>query len=689
MAPPATRCYFSNSAAAAAAAAFFSGVDALVDPPPVVNSPIKHVVLLMLENRAFDHYFGWASEEMGVDGLTGNEKLPTSTKEKDPKWVNVSKNAPYINVCDPCHGLPCTTQKIFGQKQVDSGHLVNSSMIGFVEEESSHDSYCNVVDMFTIDKIPVVSTLAKEFAIMDRFFCSVPGPTWPNRMFQLCATSSGQTETGVWYHDEVGHLFPTRTIFDQVEENNMTWRNYHNDTPWELFLEKIAFSHEEVRPMGEFFRDAAEGRLPEFAWLNPSSGMDLETGLGSNDQHPDHDVRVGEMFIKDIYEAVRNSPQWNETLFIITYDEHGGFFDHVSPPAAPPPLDHEKSYPDKFDFDRLGVRIPVVLASPWIPKGTVISSPPEQMKRFENSEYDATSILSTARRLLGIPNEFLSERDAWSASFDHVISRTFRTDTPRTLPDPPKPTPPEIEYEANLPINGLQGDMLHHLALLVGEETAPNLRTQAEFAPYMKTKWAQHRERVLHYHAHGSVSLEVVPGGTKTHVLETGWTISKSPKKGLSLITVSSKALRTSRGWPFCLEADKLVKGALVTVKPCFQSADPSKNLRSTQHWSWPGDATFRPSNAQNLCLTTPLYGSGSRSKAETEGNFTSKVYLQPCSGDVSQHWAYHGSYPGEPNAGGELMFGDDLNGLAIVGESSSVKSLGLQWTEEANIEFV
>ena len=114
-------------------------------------------------------------------------------------------------------------------------------------------------------------------------------------------------------------------------------------------------------------------------------------------------MRAGEQYIKDIYEALRNSPQWNESLLVITYDEHGGFYDHVSPPqtGVPPPGDGEASYPTPdFSFDRLGLRIPTLLVSPWIPRGSVVSAPPDRAKPTPSSEFDLTSIIASARKLL-------------------------------------------------------------------------------------------------------------------------------------------------------------------------------------------------------------------------------------------------------------------------------------------------
>ena len=130
--------------------------------------------------------------------------------------------------------------------------------------------------------------------------------------------------------------------------------------------------------------------------------MNVTTGQGSNDQHPDHDVALGEALIKDVYESLRASPQWNETLFIVTYDEHGGFYDHVVPPNAPAPeqATGAPSYPDPgYNFTQLGVRIPTVLVSPWIERGTVLSEPPQAQRPHNDSHYDLTSIMVCLIRL--------------------------------------------------------------------------------------------------------------------------------------------------------------------------------------------------------------------------------------------------------------------------------------------------
>ena len=284
---------------------------------------IKHVVVLMEENRAFDHIFGYsATPEWPLDGLTGRERNPVSTTNMSLGHVGVSADCPMINECDPNHGTPATTSKIFGAAAASQHNYSVPRMDGFVEWEATHADahYCDVMRGFAPGRLPVIAALAQEYALFDRFFCSHPGPTWPNRMYTLSGTSAGSTETGTWYLDVPGQLFPQRTFFDQLAAEGRTWKNYYNDTPWEMFMETIAHHPEHTRPLSEFFADAANGNLPTFSWINPSSGINLTTGIASNDQHPDHDMAAGEQHYKAVYEALRAGPGWNDTLFILTYD---------------------------------------------------------------------------------------------------------------------------------------------------------------------------------------------------------------------------------------------------------------------------------------------------------------------------------------------------------------------------------
>lgn len=468
---------------------------------------IKHVIVLMEENRPFDHLFGWSGDLLGVEGLNGNEfNYLDPTNPDTSEKVFVDNKAPFTNDCDPAHGTTATTSKLFSTGNPETSV---ADMGGFVGYESKKTNYCNVMSGFPPERVPVVTALAQEYAIMDRFFASQPGPTWPNRMFALTGTSAGSTETSVWYHNIPGKLYPQRTIYDQIEEMAGTWKNYYNDTPWELILEKVAHNPANIQPMDAFYHDAATGNLPSFAWINPRSGINVTTGVGSNDQHPDHDVSAGEQYQKDVYEAIRASPQWNETLLVLTWDEHGGFYDHVIPPSenVPEPGDGEPSYPEVgFRFNRLGVRIPCILISPWIPKGTVISAPPEDKvsKPYPNSEFDLTSIIATTRKLLYPHSDLapLTDRDAWSATFEYLFDELDqpREDCPLHMPDALEPEVPADGRSK--PLNDLQVDIAAAHTTLTGNKFIPTsegegggVPTQEGHAMWLQQQYALHAAR--------------------------------------------------------------------------------------------------------------------------------------------------------------------------------------------------
>lgn len=243
--------------------------------------------------------------------------------------------------------------------------------------------------------------------------------------------------------------------------------------------------------MKDFYARVASGDLPNFTWINPRAGVDKATGEGSNDMHPDHDMRLGERLYKDIYEALRAGPAWNDTLFVLTFDEHGGFASHVPPPTNVPAPDNSTSYPEQFDFKRLGVRIPTLLISPWIDKGTVVSAPPAAQKPEANSEYDLTSIPATVKKLFGLPS-FLTARDAWAATFEHVLETRSepRTDCPATLPPAPSTLDSEgVAYEAAQPLNDLQEEMLAILSQL-NNVPHPHFQAQGDVSPWLREQTA-------------------------------------------------------------------------------------------------------------------------------------------------------------------------------------------------------
>ena len=223
---------------------------------------------------------------------------------------------------------------------------------------------------FRPESLPVYAALVQEFAVFDRWFSSIPGPTQPNRLFAYSATSHGSVSHIV---KQLAVGYPQKTIFDSLYEDDIDFGIYYQTIPTTLFyrnLRRLRYIFKFHQYDFKFKSDARNGKLPPLTVIEPRY-FDL-IGLPANDDHPSHDVANGQKLVKDVYETLRASPQWNETLFVITYDEHGGFFDHVETPFVnvPSPDGNTGPAPYFFKFDRLGVRVPTIMVSPWIKKGT-------------------------------------------------------------------------------------------------------------------------------------------------------------------------------------------------------------------------------------------------------------------------------------------------------------------------------
>jgi phospholipase C len=304
-------------------------------------------------------------------------------------------------------------------------------MTGFIKNYAHKEV---IMECFPPELVPAMSTLASEFALFDRWYSSVPGPTEVNRMFLYSATSDGSAN-----NDDV-HLalgYPQRTIFENIDESkyNRTWGVYFQEAPSVFFMSYVRTEEnlKKFHSYEKFLEDAKAGTLPSFTFLEPNYS-DLP-GKPATDQHPDHDVGLGDQLIKEIYEAVRNGPLWNESLLLITYDEHGGFFDHVPPPINIPSPDGKVSHDSNpsFDFTRSGVRVPAIAISPWIKKGLLVHEP------GNNTHYEHSSLSATLLKLLTPDQTFLTKRDAWAAPFDWLVDTvdTLRTDCPTELPTAP------------------------------------------------------------------------------------------------------------------------------------------------------------------------------------------------------------------------------------------------------------
>ena len=369
---------------------------------------ILQVIVLMLENRSFDHMLGFLKTPNGLTGNESNDGVVVSNDAAYAGDLNVDPSHKYEDVLD----------------QLANG---NSGFVANYREQPPTDNgeqpvAQNIMKCFAPDRLPALTTLARTFAIAERWFSSVPAQTWPNRFFVHAGTSMGQI-------DNIPRVYSARTIYDNLDAAAIEWAVYFHDMPQCLMLSSLRKQkyRRNFKIFAERFAlDCATGRLPQYCFIEPRYFDFLS--LKANDQHPPHDVALGDILIAEVYDALRNSGMWETSLFIVLWDEHGGIYDHMTPEATvnPDGLVHQNP---TFDFKKLGVRIPAVLVSPYIAKGTV-----------DTTIYDHASVLASVKKLFDLP-EFLTQRDALANTFDHLIGDTLRTDTPTTLPRPTALTP--------------------------------------------------------------------------------------------------------------------------------------------------------------------------------------------------------------------------------------------------------
>lgn len=380
---------------------------------------IRHVVVLVLENQSFDRMLGYVTlpdPSQKLEGLTGNESNPAAPGDA----VKVTKtSAPEAYVTDPSpgHSLDDVTLQIFGQRQVpDPPAPTNSGFVlSYAEQPGKGGKPIGLAAGKTImqcldpDLVPVISSLARNFVVCDHWFSSVPGPTWPNRFFLHAGTANGLLDTpetpGQLRSNFFHSPYRMRSIFENLMAEGHTWKVYYDDYAQAFALRNLhRYGNLFVR-FEEFARDVAGGTLPEYSFIEPRGFS--APGWPSNDQHPPHSVLEGEKLIANIYDTLRGEEAvWRQCLLVLLYDEHGGFYDHMPPPAAGIPDATSGAVP-QFRFDRLGLRVPAILISPWVGESVA-----------DHTVYDHTSLPATIKKMFGLPN-FLTARDAAAATFDH------------------------------------------------------------------------------------------------------------------------------------------------------------------------------------------------------------------------------------------------------------------------------
>jgi phospholipase C len=358
--------------------------------PPGLDS-LKHIVVLMMENRSFDHMLGsLTAVNSQIDGIKAGLSNPDTTGA----LVAPQPLAQFQGQLDPDpdHHFPAVDLQIFGG---DTSPTRVPNMQGFVksyfnqQQDVGHSQ--KIMYYFAQNQLPVLTTLALEFAVFNRWFASIPGPTICNRAFAHYGTSFGQVGMDVFYVKE-----PYKSIYDRMIAANHTAKIYYYDTTSST-MEVVNLLQNEPKLFGtyqQFLSDCSSGNLPEYSFVEPNySDHDGDEGEEvANDQHPDHDVRAGELFIASVYNAIKqNANLWQSTALLV-YDEHGGIYDHVVPPNCSPNASdgfvasaNDTGLGVPFAFDRLGVRVPAILISPWVPKGMVVNG-----RTFEHASIPAT-----------------------------------------------------------------------------------------------------------------------------------------------------------------------------------------------------------------------------------------------------------------------------------------------------------
>jgi phospholipase C len=429
---------------------------------------IEHIVVVMLENRSFDNIAGWLYDPANLapfnkmppanfEGLYGkalgnpgpNGHIFPVSKGYEPSDPQPDPGEPYQDVY----------AQLYGQQQVLALNLVppdpptSCNMEGFIYDYAAWRNKTNpeiIMNAFTPTTLPVFSSLAYNYSICDHWFCSVPTQTICNRSFVHAGTSSGYVNN----EGDNGLLFvnKTQTIFNLLSSAGRKWKIYCGG--WMVtslvFLtqEKVwdyAMKPDYFTSLHDFEADAQKpGGLPSYSFIEPNY-MDSLVWGPQNDMHPEShktqlygpsNVEQGERLLYRIYTAVRNSPDWDKTLLLILFDEHGGTYDHVVPPETISPDDivipPTQPGGSGFKFNRLGVRVPAVIVSPFTPPGTVL-----------NTVFDHTSVLSTVAHCFGLPLDQLGKRATAAANVSGALSLdSARTDRPSV----PQPLVPEVTW---------------------------------------------------------------------------------------------------------------------------------------------------------------------------------------------------------------------------------------------------
>ncbi|KAH8812273.1 phosphoesterase superfamily protein [Xylogone sp. PMI_703] len=412
-----------------------------------LKDKIKNVIFLCMENRSVDNLLGGQTHK-GIENPINNGPYCNPYNISDPSAGSFcSEPKDFDSVAnDPSHAVTGNNMEFYGEFTPDNAAIASGALVpnnlGFITEQiHNYGSKANitalaiqVMNYYTEDQVPVLTSLVENFLTFNHWHSDLAGPTDPNRLALTSGSSHGH---GKNLGTDYNYGFNFTSIFQAVTESGNTWKNYW-DTAGGTGPEAKAYTWTQatnnsglVVPMTQFYTDAVAGNLPTFSYLNPSC-----CGVGTTSMHDSGLVSDGEAFIKKVYDSLRAGPQWENSLFIITFDETGGFHDHVAPPLAPRPdnLSYSEAAPNgvtyTYNFDRLGGRVPTWLISPWIEQGAVEQFGTNSFG--ETVSYCASSVLRTLGYLWDF--EPFTPRVEWAPSFDHLIQTKSRSDAISALP---------------------------------------------------------------------------------------------------------------------------------------------------------------------------------------------------------------------------------------------------------------
>jgi phospholipase C len=348
--------------------------------PKPADAPFDTVVVLMLENRSFDHLLGWVP---GANGRQAGLQYP-DLHQQTVSTAALGSNTQACGDKDPAHDWKSMVTHYHGGK-----------CDGWLQTQTTGDHF--PIGYYEKAQVPILATLAENYTLFDAYHCSLMAATWPNRMYQLCAATD-LDETA--FFPGAGSPRPSNlqvSIFDRVGQAGLTAGYYHWGEPMTGLFKSKRYDGI-TYPIDHFYTDAAAGRLPNVTFVEPDYTTVSEFLGTSNDYHPHGDIEVGEAYVARVYDTLRNSPQWNRMVFVINFDENGGFYDHVAPPAVADNNVNPNGGPHP-DYSRLGFRVPCIAVGPFAPRKIETAGP-----------YEHCSILRMIEWRWGLPP--LSARDA-------------------------------------------------------------------------------------------------------------------------------------------------------------------------------------------------------------------------------------------------------------------------------------